>query len=87
MTARTPLTSMGDHFLQRLQPSTNGITTIRIETDNMIATDIGRQPYLVVSPTRHSEDHAVPTTNNMISPHHLPVEYLLSISPLDLFFE
>ncbi|KER27580.1 hypothetical protein T265_05397 [Opisthorchis viverrini] len=33
---------------------------IWIETDNKNATDIGWQPYLVVSPTRHSEDHAVP---------------------------
>ncbi|KER28454.1 hypothetical protein T265_04683 [Opisthorchis viverrini] len=33
---------------------------IWIKTDNKNATDIGWQPYLVVSPTRHSEDHAVP---------------------------
>ncbi|KER23072.1 hypothetical protein T265_08971 [Opisthorchis viverrini] len=33
---------------------------IWIETDNKNATDIGWQPYFVVSPTRHSEDHAVP---------------------------
>ncbi|KER22318.1 hypothetical protein T265_09563 [Opisthorchis viverrini] len=36
------------------------IQTIWIETDNKNATDIGWQPYVVVSPTRHSEDHAVP---------------------------
>ncbi|KER25757.1 hypothetical protein T265_14153, partial [Opisthorchis viverrini] len=33
---------------------------IWIETDNKNATDIGWQPYIVVSPTRHGEDHAVP---------------------------
>ncbi|KER31462.1 hypothetical protein T265_12988, partial [Opisthorchis viverrini] len=35
------------------------IHAIWTETDKN-ATDIGWQPYLVVSPTRHSEDHAVP---------------------------
>ncbi|KER24600.1 hypothetical protein T265_07791 [Opisthorchis viverrini] len=33
---------------------------IWIESDNKNATDIGWQPYLVVSPTRHSENQAVP---------------------------
>ncbi|KER22759.1 hypothetical protein T265_09204 [Opisthorchis viverrini] len=33
---------------------------IWIETGNNNATDIGWQPYLAASPTRHSEDHAVP---------------------------
>ncbi|KER22211.1 hypothetical protein T265_09636 [Opisthorchis viverrini] len=33
---------------------------IWIEADNKNATDIGCQPHLVVSPTRHSEDHAIP---------------------------
>ncbi|KER23623.1 hypothetical protein T265_08524 [Opisthorchis viverrini] len=35
------------------------IQAIWIETDNKNATDIGWQPYLVMSPSRHSEDHAV----------------------------
>ncbi|KER20047.1 hypothetical protein T265_11310 [Opisthorchis viverrini] len=38
--------------------------TIWIESDNKNATDIGWQPHLVVSPTRHSEDHTAPSSTN-----------------------
>ncbi|KER24478.1 LOW QUALITY PROTEIN: hypothetical protein T265_14410 [Opisthorchis viverrini] len=39
---------------------------IWIETDNKNTTDIGWQPYFVVSPTSHSEDHAVPTLDILL---------------------
>ncbi|KER32510.1 hypothetical protein T265_01388 [Opisthorchis viverrini] len=42
---------------KRMKIFTQAIWT---ETENKNAIDIGWQPYLVVSPTRHSEDHAVP---------------------------
>ncbi|KER34167.1 hypothetical protein T265_00037 [Opisthorchis viverrini] len=43
------------------------------ETDNKNATDNGWQPYLVVSPTRHSEDHASSPIMAYRSSHFTPI--------------
>ncbi|KER31251.1 hypothetical protein T265_02444 [Opisthorchis viverrini] len=40
------------------------------QTENKNATDICRQPYLVVSPTRHSEDHAIPILEGCLKTSH-----------------